>query len=66
MDELKNTIKKTLASNPRGTLMDLMLTDILNRHGVGEKDLGNLSPEKKRKIKDIAATLRNELEQFID
>lgn len=66
MDDLRNTIKKTLASNPRGTLMDLMLTDILNRHGVGEKDLGNLSPEKKRKIKDIATTLRNELDHFID
>lgn len=66
MDDLKGKLKETLRKNPKGSLMDLMLTDILNRHGINERQLKNLSADKRHKVKEIARKLRNDLDQFID
>ncbi|MFP7477044.1 spore coat protein [Terribacillus saccharophilus] len=67
MDEnFKKRFMETARTNPQGSLMDLMLSDVLAKHGVSDNALRNLSPERRRKIKKISDELQVELKRILD
>ncbi|MFP7493058.1 spore coat protein [Terribacillus saccharophilus] len=67
MDEnFKKRFMETAKSNPQGSVMDLLLSDVLAKHGVSDNALRNLSPERRRKIKQISDELQVELKRILD
>lgn len=63
MSELKTILSDGLKKENRNTLLDLLLSDVLKKHGVSEKEL-NLSVEQKQKIKDVFATIQKQVDQI--
>lgn len=67
MDEnFKKKFTEIARSNPQGSVMDLMLSNVLAKHGVSDDALRNLSPERRRKIKKITDELQVELKRILD
>ncbi|PAD19847.1 spore coat protein [Terribacillus saccharophilus] len=67
MDEnFKKKFMESARSNPKGSIMDLLLTDVLAKHGVSDNALRNLSPERKIQIKKISDELQVELKRILD
>lgn len=65
-DNFKQKIKEIAKSNPQGSVMDLLLSDVLAKHGVSDNALRNLSPERRHKIKQISDDLQVELKRILD
>ncbi|WP_273853164.1 spore coat protein [Guptibacillus spartinae] len=63
MSELKTILSDGLKKENRNTLLDLLLSDVLKKNGVSEKEL-NLSVEQKQKIKDVFATIQKQVDQI--
>lgn len=67
MDEnFKKKFTEIARSNPQGSVMDLMLSNVLAKHGVSDDALRNLSPERRQKIKKISDELQVELKRILD
>jgi spore coat protein W len=67
MDEnFKKKFMEAAGSNPQGSIMDLLLTDVLAKHGVSDNALRNLSHERKNQIKKISDELQLELKRILD
>ncbi|MFB1097328.1 MULTISPECIES: spore coat protein [Bacillaceae] len=67
MDEnFKKKFTEIARSNPQGSVMDLMLSNVLAKHGVSDDALRNLSPERRQKIKKITDELQVELKRILD
>ena len=64
--ELKEKVSEILRSNPKGTLMDLVLSDVLAKHGISERALRNLSYERRSRIKQIYSEIQSELRDLLD
>lgn len=65
MSELKKVLSGGLSRSNHNHLMDLVLTDVLNRHGISENRIKNLSDEQKQKIKRVAGEIQQQLEQLL-
>ncbi|WP_366248215.1 spore coat protein [Terribacillus aidingensis] len=67
MDEhFKKRFTEIARSNPKGSVMDLMLSSVLAKHGVSDNALRNISPERRRQIKKITNELQAELKRILD
>jgi spore coat protein W len=66
MDNLKKVIDSTLRVHPKGSMADMLLSEILKRHGVSESELKNLSSSKKKQITQVVANIQAELGKIID
>ncbi|MGM1745626.1 spore coat protein, partial [Bacillus cereus group sp. BceL177] len=50
----------------KNIIIDLLLSDIFNRHGINEEKLKNLSPEKKQQIKSIVSEIQSQVNNYLD
>ncbi len=50
----------------KNIIIDLLLSDILNRHGISEEKLKDLSPEKKQQIKNIVSEIQSQVNNYLD
>lgn len=51
MDDLNKFSSFKFDKDQKNIIIDLLLSDIFNRHGINEERLKNLSPEKNSKLK---------------
>lgn len=51
MDDLNKFSSFKFDKDQKNIIIDLLLSDIFNRHGINEEKLKNLSPEKSDKLK---------------
>lgn len=65
-DNFKKKFTEIARSNPQGSVMDLMLSNVLAKHGVSDDALRNLSPERRQRIKKISDELQVELKRLLD
>jgi hypothetical protein len=64
--DFKDKVLSELKKDPRGSFMDLVLSDVLKTHGISDSALKKLAPEKKERIKKIANDIQRELEKLLD
>ena len=48
------------------SLVDLMISDIFNRHGINETEKKSLSDEQKNMIKNIVDDLSTQVDKFVE
>ncbi|TYR80316.1 spore coat protein [Priestia megaterium] len=66
MSDLKKLISSTFNGNQRNEILDTLVSDVLNRHGITDGTLRNLSPERKAKIKRITSQLQSQINDILD
>ncbi|MEI4828270.1 spore coat protein [Bacillus sp. FJAT-53711] len=66
MDDLKKMISSTLNEKQQNELLNIVLSDILNRNGITDSSLKKLSSEKKEQIKKIFSELQNQINNILD
>lgn len=66
MDELKKVIDSTLRVHPRGTMADMLLSEVLRRNGISEDSLKNLSSSQKKRINQVVSNIQSELGKILD
>jgi spore coat protein W len=66
MDNVKKVIDSTLRVHPRGTMADMLLSEVLRRHGISESELKNLSSGQKKKINQVVSNIQAELGKILD
>jgi spore coat protein W len=66
MDNLKKVIDSTLRVHPKGSMADMLLSEVLRRHGVSESELKGLSSGQKKQITQVVANIQSELGKILD
>lgn len=66
MDDLKNLISSTLNGKQNNEIINIVLSDILNRNGITDSSLKKLPLEKKEQIKKIFSELQNQINNILD
>ncbi|ENQ3077388.1 spore coat protein [Bacillus cereus] len=66
MDDLKELISSTLNGKQKDEIINIVLSDILNRNGITDSSLKKLPSEKKAQIKKIFSELQNQINNILD
>ncbi|MDP7981479.1 spore coat protein [Bacillus multifaciens] len=66
MDDLKELISSTLNGKQKDEIINIVLSDILNRNGITDSSLKKLPSEKKAQIKKIFSGLQNQINNILD
>ncbi|MDP7981292.1 spore coat protein [Bacillus multifaciens] len=66
MDDLKNLISSTLKGKQKNEIINIVLSDILNRNDITDSSLKKLPAEKKEQIKKIFSELQNQINNILD
>lgn len=66
MDDLNKLSSFKFDKDQKNIIIDLLLSDIFNRHGINEEKLKNLSPEKKQQIKSIVSEIQSQVNNYLD
>jgi spore coat protein W len=66
MDDLKKVINSTLNVHPKGSMADLLISEIFRRHGIEEDQLRSLSSGQKKQIKQVVGNIQTELKKVLD
>ncbi|HDX9589383.1 TPA: spore coat protein [Bacillus pseudomycoides] len=66
MDDLKELISSTLSGKQKDEIINIVLSDILNRNGITDSSLKKLPSEKKAQIKKIFSELQNQINNILD
>ncbi|WP_440603486.1 spore coat protein [Bacillus sp. GB_SG_008] len=66
MDDLKELISSTLNGKQKNEIINIVLSDILNRNAITDSSLKKLPSEKKAQIKKIFSELQNQINNILD
>lgn len=66
MDDLKELISSTLNGKQKDEIINIVLSDVLNRNGITDSSLKKLPSEKKAQIKKIFSELQNQINNILD
>ncbi|PEZ09182.1 spore coat protein [Bacillus sp. AFS018417] len=66
MDDLKELISSTLNGKQKDEIINIVLSDVLNRNDITDSFLKNLPSEKKAQIKKIFSELQNQINNILD
>lgn len=66
MDDLNKFSAFKFDKDQKNIIIDLLLSDILNRHGINEEKIKNLAPEKKQQIKNIVSEIQSQVNNYLD
>ncbi|MCP1122634.1 spore coat protein [Bacillus sp. 3103sda1] len=66
MDDLKKMISSTLNEKQNNEILNIVLSDVLNRNDITDSFLKNLPSEKKAQIKKVFSELQNQINNILD
>jgi spore coat protein W len=65
VDDLKKAILAELKKPNRNSMMDLLVSDVLERNGISEGSLKNLTEEQKNKIRSVFNQVQSNLDELL-
>lgn len=66
MEHLNSFSSFNFDKNQKNIIIELLLSGVVNKHGINEGKLKSLSPEKKQQIKKMVSEIQSHINEILD